>query len=53
MSVYTPVSEAELHSFLADYAIGELVSFSGIQAGLQNTNYFVNTIQGAYVLTFF
>ena len=53
MSVYTPVSEAELHSFLADYAIGELVSFSGIQAGLQNTNYFVNTTQGAYVLTLF
>ena len=53
MSVYTPVSEAELHSFLADYAIGALVSFTGIQAGLQNTNYFVNTTQGAYVLTLF
>ena len=53
MSVYTPVSEAELHSFLADYAIGALVSFTGIHAGLQNTNYFVNTTQGAYVLTLF
>jgi homoserine kinase type II len=53
MSVYTPVSEAELHSFLADYAIGTLVSFTGIQAGLQNTNYFVSTTQGDYVLTLF
>jgi homoserine kinase type II len=53
MSVYTPVSEAELHSFLARYAIGSLVSYAAIQAGLQNTNYFVTTTQGDYVLTLF
>ena len=53
MSVYTPVSEAELHSFLAQYAIGHYVSHSAIQAGIQNTNYFVTTTQGEYVLTLF
>lgn len=53
MSVYTAVSEAELQAFLASYPVGELRSFEGISAGIENTNYFVNTSDGRWVLTLF
>ncbi len=53
MSVYTTVSKAELEHFLLQYNIGELVDFNGITAGMENTNYFLNTTQGRYVLTLY
>lgn len=53
MSVYTTVSEQALTEFLSDYSIGELVSLTGISDGIENTNYFVDTSQGKYVLTLF
>ena len=53
MSVYTEVSRDELVVFLNDYAVGELVSYQGISDGIENTNYFVTTEQGEFVLTLF
>jgi len=53
MSVYTEVGRDELVAFLNDYAVGELVSYEGISDGIENTNYFVNTEQGQFVLTLF
>ena len=53
MSVYTPVSESELAAWLAHYSVGKLASFEPIKAGIENTNYFVTTSQGRYVLTLF
>ncbi|PLA75352.1 homoserine kinase [Hydrogenovibrio sp. SC-1] len=53
MSVYTVVDQAELEVFLADYEQGSLVSFEGISAGIENTNYFVDTTEGRFVLTIF
>ncbi len=53
MSVYTTVSEQLLSQFLTDYSIGELVSLTGISDGIENTNYFVETSEGHYVLTLF
>ncbi len=53
MSVYTTVSRAELEHFLLQYTIGELVDFKGITAGMENTNYFLNTTKGRYVLTLY
>ena len=53
MSVYTSVSEMELKNFLAYYDLGELVDFEGISAGIENTNYFVNTSRQQMVLTIF
>jgi len=53
MSVYTEVGRDELIAFLSDYTVGELVSYEGISDGIENTNYFVNTEQGQFVLTLF
>ncbi len=53
MSVYTCVERHELEEFLRHYQLGELVDFQGISAGIENTNYFVTTDQGEYVLTLF
>jgi homoserine kinase type II len=53
LSVYTPVSEAELATWLGSYSVGRLESCEPIKAGIENTNYFVTTSQGRYVLTLF
>jgi homoserine kinase type II len=53
LSVYTSVTEAELDAWLKHYSVGELKSLEPIKAGIENTNYFVTTAQGAYVLTLF
>jgi homoserine kinase type II len=53
LSVYTPVSEVELTNWLGNYSVGRLTACEPIQAGIENTNYFVTTTQGRYVLTLF
>ncbi|HRP95660.1 MAG TPA: homoserine kinase [Rhodocyclaceae bacterium] len=53
MSVFTSVPADELAGWLKHYAIGRLVEFEGISAGVQNSNFFVTTTLGRYVLTLF
>jgi homoserine kinase type II len=53
LSVYTPVSEAELAEWLGHYSVGALLACEPIEAGIENTNYFVTTAQGRFVLTLF
>jgi homoserine kinase type II len=53
MSVFTPVSSDEARAFLAHYTLGELESLVGIPQGVENTNYFLDTTTGQYVLTLF
>ncbi|MEZ5536808.1 MAG: homoserine kinase [Thiolinea sp.] len=53
MSVFTSVSRDELVEFLSGYDVGELIDYSGIEAGVENTNYFVSASAGRYVLTLF
>jgi len=42
-----------MRDWLKSYSIGHLVSLEGIPAGIENTNYFVDTSHGRYVLTLF
>ncbi len=53
MSVFTKVSHAELEAFLAQYDLGTLIGYTGIGEGIENTNYFVDTRRGRWVLTLF
>lgn len=53
MAFYTSLAEDDMLALMAKYNLGNLVSFQGIAGGVENTNYFVNTTQGKYVLTLF
>ena len=53
MAVFTTVSENDAQQLLSTYDLGELVNLRGISAGIENTNYFLTTTRGEYVLTLF
>lgn len=53
MSVFTCVDRPGLEAFLRHYHLGSLLAFEGIPSGVENTNYFVTTSTGEYVLTVF
>ena len=53
MSVFTVVAEAEARSLVSHYSLGALESLEGIAQGIENTNYFLTTTTGEYVLTLF
>ena len=53
MSVYTVVTAEEFNAWLARYAVGTPVDLQPIAAGIENTNYFVATSKGGYVLTLY
>lgn len=53
MSVYTSISDNEMRNLLALYDLGDFVSLQGIAQGVTNSNYFVTTTAGRYVLTVF
>ena len=59
MAVYTEVSDEDLIKFIANYDIGEVVSFKGIAEGVENTNYLLQTITTdaaaphSYILTLY
>jgi homoserine kinase type II len=53
MSVYTPVTAEELDAWLTRYAVGGVTEFQPIASGIENTNFFVTTAKGRYVLTLY
>lgn len=53
MAVFTEVSPDEARTFIAGLDVGTLSELRGIRAGIENTNYFVTTDRGDYVLTIF
>lgn len=53
MAVFTPVPREQLDAWLARYPVGALRDVRGIADGIENTNYFVDTEGGRWVLTLF
>lgn len=53
MSVFTPLNVGQVETWLADYSLGSLHGLHGISEGVQNSNFFIDTASGRYVLTLF
>jgi homoserine kinase type II len=57
VAVYTQLTQSDMQILLAQFDLGQLVSFKGIDGGIENTNYFVtleaDKKQAEYVLTLF
>ncbi|MSO54418.1 MAG: homoserine kinase [Rhodospirillales bacterium] len=53
MAVYTEVPDDDLARFVADYDLGEVVSYKGIAEGVENSNYVLKTETGSYILTLY
>ena len=53
MAVYTSVSDEQLADFLSEYELGEAIAFKGIAEGVENSNYYLETTSGRYILTLF
>ncbi len=53
MAVYTDVTAEDLDCLLGRYAIGRLVSVKGIVEGVENSNFFLETERGRYILTLY
>ncbi|WP_153099933.1 homoserine kinase [Paraburkholderia hayleyella] len=53
MAVFTAVSSSDLTDWLRHYSLGEVIEFRGITSGIENSNFFLTTSQGEYVLTIF
>lgn len=53
MSVFTTVEPAQLEHFLQRYELGKACNFNPISAGITNTNYYLDTDCGSYVLTLY
>jgi len=53
MAVYTQVSDEALAAFLAEYDLGTALAFKGIAEGVENSNYYLETAKGRFILTLF
>lgn len=53
MAVYTDVSDAELAQFLEAFELGAALTFKGIAEGVENSNFFLKTERGSFILTLY
>ena len=51
MAVYTKLSKNDLKEFFSKYNLGEIINYKGIKEGIENTNYFIQTDKGKFILT--
>ncbi len=51
MAIYTKLNREQLQNILLNYKLGNLKNFKGIEEGIENTNYFIETEKGKYILT--
>ncbi|KPQ27965.1 homoserine kinase [Halomonas sp. HL-93] len=53
MAVFTPLSDAQVATFLEKFDVGSFVSLQGVAAGTENSTFFVTTDRRELVLTLF
>jgi len=53
MAVYTEVSDSELAEFLRAFDLGEARGFKGIAEGVENSNFYLQTERGNFILTLY
>ncbi len=53
MAVFTAVSLDDLTPWLKQFPLGQAVAIRGIASGIENSNFFITTERGEYVLTIF
>jgi homoserine kinase type II len=53
MAVYTEVTAEDLYALLERYDIGSLTAFKGIAEGVENSNFFLSTGNGQFILTLY
>ena len=53
MAVHTELSKANVNKILKDYQLGELIKFTGIKEGIENTNYLLRTENNNFIITIF
>lgn len=53
MAVYTEVPDDALAHFIESYDVGEVTSFEGIAEGVENSNFYLATTAGQFILTLY
>ena len=53
MAVFTAVTVDDLTEWLEQFQLGKALALDGIASGIENSNFFLTTERGAYVLTIF
>lgn len=53
MAVFTPVSLDDLTDWMTQFSLGKPLAVKGIASGIENSNFFLSTEAGEFVLTIF
>ncbi len=53
MSVFTRVTESDVSAWLTRFSVGSVRALTPIAEGIENTNYFLSTADGEFVLTLY
>ncbi|AIY39955.1 Homoserine kinase [Collimonas arenae] len=53
MAVFTPVTLDDLIQWIPPFSLGKALAIRGISSGIENSNFFIDTERGEYVLTVF
>ncbi|RXZ33702.1 homoserine kinase [Oxalobacteraceae bacterium CAVE-383] len=53
MAVFTSVSLEQLSGWITQFSLGQAQAIKGISSGIENSNFFIRTDSGEYVLTLF
>jgi homoserine kinase type II len=53
MAVFTPLSLDDIGQWMSQFPLGQALALKGIASGIENSNFFLTTERGEYVLTIF